>query len=253
LRFFYLIGLALLSVLLFFIFRNFQIQKKTNAIIGKEKEKSDNLLLNILPNEVATELKEKGTSEARYYEDVSVIFTDFVGFTRIAENLTPQQLVDELHICFTAFDAIVLKHGVEKIKTIGDAYMAVSGLPVSSQNHALAATQVAVEFLEFIEHRRKTESIGFEIRIGIHSGPVIAGIVGTKKFAFDIWGDTVNIAARMESSGLPGKINISAHTFRHVSSNFDCQSRGKVVAKNKGEMDMYFVTPKSNQRDLLTV
>ncbi len=241
LRLFYLIGISLLGILLVFIFRNFQIQKKSNKIIGKEKAKSDNLLLNILPNQVAEELKEKGSADARFYENVSVIFTDFVGFTKVAESLSPQELVNELHTCFSAFDAIVLKYDIEKIKTIGDAYMAVSGLPTANQDHAKNAVNAAKEFLAFIEHRRKREKIGFEIRIGIHSGPVIAGIVGTKKFAFDIWGDTVNIAARMESSGKPGQINISEHTYHHIKNQTTCQPRGKIMAKNKGEMEMYFV------------
>ena len=239
-RQFYLMGISLLTVLLVFIFRNFQLQKKSNKIIGKEKEKSDKLLLNILPDQVAEELKEKGSSDARYYENVSVIFTDFVGFTKVAESLSPQELVNELHSCFSAFDAIVLKYGIEKIKTIGDAYMAVSGLPTANTDHAKIAVRVAKEFLQYIEDRRKREAIGFEIRIGIHSGPVIAGIVGTKKFAFDIWGDTVNVAARMESSGKPGHINISEDTYQLIKGEFTCQPRGKVLAKNKGEMEMYF-------------
>lgn len=241
LRLFYLIGISLLFVLLVFIFRNFQIQKKTNKIIGKEKEKSDNLLLNILPDEVAEELKEKGSAEARYYENVSVIFTDFVGFTKVAESFSPNELVNELHTCFSAFDAIVLKYGIEKIKTIGDAYMAVSGLPATNPDHAKNAVLAAREFLVFIEDRRKSKSLGFEIRIGIHSGPVIAGIVGTKKFAYDIWGDTVNVAARMESSGKPGQINISDDTYQLIKNDNKCQPRGKIMAKNKGEMEMYFV------------
>lgn len=241
LRLLYLIGISFLSILLIFIFRNFQIQKRTNKIIGKEKEKSDNLLLNILPDQVAEELKEKGSAEAKYYDNVSVIFTDFVGFTKVAETLSPQELVNELHTCFSAFDAIVLKYGIEKIKTIGDAYMAVSGLPVPNIDHANNAILAAKEFLAFIEHRRHTETIGFKIRIGIHSGPVIAGIVGTKKFAFDIWGDTVNVAARMESSGMPGEINISEDTYLFVKNQNKCHPRGKILAKNKGEMEMYFV------------
>lgn len=241
LRIFYLIGISLLFVLLVFIFRNFQIQKKSNKIIGIEKAKSDNLLLNILPNQVAEELKNKGSAEAKYYDTVSVIFTDFVGFTKIAEALSPQELVNELHTCFSAFDDIVLKYGIEKIKTIGDAYMAVSGLPTPTVDHAQNAVNAAQEFLSFIENRRQTESIGFEIRIGIHSGPVIAGIVGTKKFAYDIWGDTVNIAARMESSGMPGQINISEPTFELINNQINCIPRGKIMAKNKGEIEMYFV------------
>ncbi len=248
LRTFFIIGILFLSVLVFLIFRNFRIQKKNNTIIEKEREKSDLLLLNILPKEIALELKEKGSAEAKYFEQVSVLFTDFVGFTKIAESLTPQQLVQELHECFTAFDQIVKKHGIEKIKTIGDAYMAVSGLPASDQYHAFKAVNAAIEFLEFINERKKSNVIGFYIRIGIHSGPVIAGIVGTNKFAFDIWGDTVNIASRMESAGLAGQINISKVTYSQIKKEYYCQHRGKIEAKNKGEMDMYFVGPKLDKR-----
>ncbi len=209
-----------------------------------QKQRSDDLLLNILPAEVAEELKEKGTAAARQFAEVSVLFTDFAGFTQISERLSPQALVQELHECFTTFDAIMEKHGLEKIKTIGDAYLAVCGLPVADPHHAGNAVKAALEILDFIAARRRDTlrvSADFAIRIGIHSGPVVAGIVGVKKFAYDIWGDTVNTAARMEQSGEPGKVNISQSTYELVRDDFRCTPRGKIAAKGKGEVEMYFV------------
>ncbi len=206
-----------------------------------EKQKSDNLLLNILPHEVAEELKEKGASKAQYYDEVSVLFTDFVNFTAIAEKLGVDELLEELNINFTAFDHVMERHGLEKIKTIGDAYLAVSGLPVKNTAHALNAVAAALDILTFVEARKKEVPYGLDIRIGIHSGSLIAGIVGVKKFAFDIWGDTVNTAARMEQNSAPGKINISEHTQLLVKDEFTCTYRGKLQVKGKGEMDMYFV------------
>jgi adenylate cyclase len=212
-----------------------------------EKEKSDNLLLNILPAEIAGELKETGHSAARAFNNVTVIFTDFVDFTKAGERMTPQELVDELHVCFMNFDKIIEKHKVEKIKTIGDAYLAVCGLPAADPNHAVNAVNAALEIREFMMHRRLQHGLRtFDIRIGMHSGSVVAGIVGTKKFAYDIWGDTVNTAARMEQSGAPGRINISESVYMLVKDRFDCTFRGMIEAKNKGELRMYFVNAANN-------
>ena len=206
----------------------------------EEKKKSDDLLLNILPADVAEELKQNGSSTARQYEHVSVMFTDFVDFTGTAEALNPQTLVMELNACFTAFDAIIERNGLEKIKTIGDAYMAVCGLPVSDPRHAQKAVQAALEIRDFIEDRKGRKQV-FDIRIGINSGPVVAGIIGVKKFAYDIWGDTVNTANRMEQHGQAAKINISTSTYELVKNDYQCEYRGKIAAKNKGEVEMYFV------------
>lgn len=208
-----------------------------------EKKRSDDLLLNILPFEIAEELKNYGTSEAKLYENVSVLFSDFVGFTNVSEKLTPKELVAELHHCFTAFDTILERNGLEKIKTIGDGYLAVCGLPIEVENHAVKAIQAAIEITEFI-NKRQTEGGKFNIRIGINSGSAVAGIVGVKKFAYDIWGDTVNTASRLEQHSLSGKINISDTTYRLVKNNFTCIHRGKIDAKNKGKIDMYFVERK---------
>lgn len=210
--------------------------------LTKEKQKSDELLLNILPHEIAEELKATGHSKAQQYDKVSVLFTDFVNFTKISEQLGVDDLLEELNINFTAFDGIMERYGMEKIKTIGDAYLAVSGLPVANSDHAQNAVKAAMDIIAFVEKRKRQVPYGLDIRIGINSGALIAGIIGVKKFAYDIWGDTVNIAARMEQSSEPGKINISESTYSLIKDgDFKCTYRGKIGAKNKGEMDMYFV------------
>jgi adenylate cyclase len=216
--------------------------EKQHEELKSEKKKSDDLLLNILPEEVAEELKQKGSSEAKFFDHVTVLFTDFVDFTKAGERMSPQELVDELHTCFKAFDDIVSQYGIEKIKTIGDAYLAVGGLPIAQEEHAINVVKAAREIRQFMTARK--QAIGdntFEIRIGIHSGSVVAGIVGVKKFAYDIWGDTVNTAARMEQHGEKGKINISQATYELVKDRFVCTNRGAITAKNKGELSMYFV------------
>ncbi len=213
--------------------------------ITKGKKQSDELLLNILPHEVAEELKAKGSADAKQFDDVTVMFTDFKGFTQISEKLSPSELVAEIHTCFKAFDNIIGKNNIEKIKTIGDSYMCAGGLPVANTTNAIDVVKAAMEIQQFItEHLQQRKSAGkepFEIRIGVHTGAVVAGIVGVKKFAYDIWGDTVNIASRMESSGEAGKVNISGSTYELVKDKFNCTHRGKIQAKNKGEIDMYFV------------
>ncbi|MCB0662136.1 MAG: tetratricopeptide repeat protein [Saprospiraceae bacterium] len=212
-----------------------------NEIIEQERKRSDDLLLNILPEKTAEELKEKGKAKARKYDEVTVLFSDFKSFTTIAEQMSPEDLVDELDECFRAFDAITARHGVEKIKTIGDAYMCVGGLPEPNTTHAKDVLQAAIEMQEWLKERKKSKPSGFEMRIGIHTGPVVAGIVGSRKFAYDIWGDTVNLAARMEQNSEPGKINISKDTWERVKEDFSCVYRGEITAKNKGEVDMFFV------------
>ncbi len=213
--------------------------------IRKEKVRSDDLLLNILPSEIASELKETGASKTKSFNEVTVLFADFVDFTITSEKLSPEALVQEIHTCFSAFDNILQKYRVEKIKTIGDAYLCAGGLPVSDPEHATQVVQAAIDMMDYIQQRKKVKEarneIPFELRIGIHSGPVVAGIVGVKKYAYDIWGDTVNIAARMEQNSLPGKINISCTTHELIKEKFKCTYRGKIEAKNKGEIDMFFL------------
>jgi class 3 adenylate cyclase len=213
--------------------------------ISHEKQRSEDLLLNILPEQTAEELKLTGSAQARQFDLVTVLFTDFKGFTALSEQVTPKDLVNDLHECFSAFDLICEKYGIEKIKTIGDAYMAAGGLPTPNSTHAKDVVLAAIEMAQFIEEG-KAQKIDaglpfFEIRIGVHSGPVIAGIVGVKKFQYDIWGDTVNTASRMESSGAVGKVNISEATYSLVKDKFTCTYRGQVEAKGKGNLGMWFV------------
>ena len=247
---FAIVGIVILAALglLFAFFRqrffNKMLEEK-NVAIKDEKERSENLLLNILPVLVANELKSKGFTEAKYYDDVSVLFTDFVNFSQISELLSPQQLVAELDFCFKAFDDIMQQYGLEKIKTIGDCYMCAGGLPEADSDNATRVIAAAIAMRSFLkawnEDRKLKKLPEFHARFGIHSGPVVAGVVGSRKFAFDIWGDTVNIASRMESSSESDKINISGDTYLRVKKEYKCQYRGKIAAKNKGDIDMYFV------------
>ena len=218
---------------------------KQKEIIEHQMEKADHLLLNILPAEIASELQNTGFAKARSHQEATVLFTDFKGFTNLSEQLGIDELHKELDYCFRAFDDIVEKYGVEKIKTIGDSYMCASGVPSPNKDHALLVVKVGLEMRDFVEKwKAQNEQRGkraWQIRIGIHSGPLVSGVIGKKKFAYDIWGNTVNAASRMESSGEVGKVNISETTYALVKNEFDFTYRGKIVAKNLGEVGMYFV------------
>ena len=217
--------------------------EKQHDELKVEKKKSDDLLRNILPDEVAEELKEKGSTKAKLFDNVTVLFADFVDFTKAGEAMAPQELVNELHECFKGFDEIISHYGIEKIKTIGDAYLAVCGLPQADDRHAEKVVLAATEINEFMRRRQvQTGGKTFRVRLGVHSGSVVAGIVGVKKFAYDIWGDTVNTAARMEQNSEPGKINISQSTYDLVNDKFNCEYRGEIDAKNKGMLKMYYVS-----------
>lgn len=222
-----------------------EVQYRTNEL-EREKKKSDDLLLNILPAETAEELKKYGKSKAKRYDSVTVFFSDFKDFTKISQRLGPEQLVAEIDFCFKNFDRIIEKYQLEKIKTIGDAYMCVSGIPVKEENNAIQMVSAAIEIQEFMDRTAKDKKEKgqpfFEARIGMHTGPVVAGIVGIKKFAFDIWGDTVNTAARMEQNGEERRVNVSESTYQLIKDKFECEHRGKVMVKHIGEIDMYFVT-----------
>jgi class 3 adenylate cyclase len=210
-------------------------------LLDKEKQRSESLLLNILPQEVADDLKETGSAKAKLFDNVTVLFSDFKSFTKVSERLTPQELVNELDACFRGFDEIISKYGIEKIKTVGDAYLAVCGLPAADKNHAVKMVQAALEIRDFMAERHKL--LGdktFEIRIGLNSGSVVAGIVGVKKFAYDIWGDTVNTAARMEQNGEAGKVNISEATYNLLSERMTKPGNG-------GASDaLHFYIPRRN-------
>jgi class 3 adenylate cyclase/tetratricopeptide (TPR) repeat protein len=255
-RFAYILGLALLLFLIvvgiswWFTRRakrrvesqNRQIQAQKRQI-EEEKRKSDSLLRNILPEEVATELKISGQATPRFYPAATVLFSDFVNFTSLSARLTPEQLIDELNECFLAFDEICERHGLEKIKTIGDAYMCAGGLPIPNDTHAADAVRAALEMSEWLKKRREANPDSFltEMRIGIHTGPVMAGVIGKNKFAYDIWGDAVNLAARLEEHGEPGKVNISGATAEAVKHLYQAEHRGQKDVHNKGQVDMYFV------------
>jgi class 3 adenylate cyclase len=220
------------------------------VVVVRGKKRSDELLLNILPYETAQELKKKGQAETKNFENVTVLFTDFKGFTTISEILTPKELITEIDTCFKGIDRIMEKYGIEKIKTIGDAYMAAGGLPKENTTHpidiVMAAEEILLLMAELKQERIEKNLPYFDIRIGIHSGPVIAGIVGIKKFSYDIWGDTVNTASRMESSGEVNRINLSGATHELIKNFYECEYRGKVEAKNKGKIDMYFLKKRIN-------
>jgi adenylate cyclase len=238
-------GLALILVIAIIIFRNYLQSAKTNKLLDLQKAQIETLLENILPVEVARELQRDGRATPRFYESVSVLFTDFKDFTRHADTLSPQEIVSELNACFIAFDDIIEKHDLEKIKTIGDSYMCAGGIPTENTQHTLNMIHAGHDIQLYMKNRNDQRiSQGLQpwnLRIGVHVGPVVAGVVGRKKYAYDIWGSTVNIASRMESNGEPGMINISSATYNLIKHEYTCVHRGKIFAKNIGEIDMYFV------------
>lgn len=221
------------------------VLSEKNSIIEAEKKRSEELLLNILPAAIADELKQNGAAVARRYENATVLFTDFQGFSAISKQLSPEKLVSDLDHAFKNFDRIIVAHGLEKIKTIGDAYMCAGGIPEDGSGHPRDVVNAALAIQQFLagwnKEKKRVGEPPFEARIGIHTGPLVAGVVGSRKFAYDIWGDTVNVASRMETTGDAGKVNISAATFAFVKDDFKCEYRGKVPAKNVGEVEMYFV------------
>lgn len=219
------------------IIRDVSERKKAEAALKEEKNKTEDLLKNILPLESIEELKTQGFVRAKHFPEASILFTDIVGFTKIAEQNGAEELVSGLNEMFGRFDRIVKRRGLEKIKTIGDAYMCAGGIPTPNKTHAIDCVLAAIQFIHYarsVENRLKCS-----IRVGIHSGPVMGGIVGEWKYTYDIWGDAVNVAARMESSGLANRINISESTYRLVRYFFECESRGQIAAKHKGELKMY--------------
>lgn len=240
-------GLALVA---FLYWRNTTRRKQSkelaykNRQIHREKQRSEELLLNILPESIAEEMMAYGKAQPKELEHVTVMFTDFVGFSKYSAGRKPREIVHDLQVCFEAFDRIIGKHNLEKIKTIGDAYMCAGGLPEPRDGHEVDVVKAGLEIQGFMEDwiasQKRIGEPYFEARVGIHSGPVVAGVVGLVKFTYDIWGNTVNVASRMESSGEPGRVNISEDTYKMVKPYFICRQRGKVKAKNMGEVKMYF-------------
>ena len=232
------------------LWSSLRLVRKSRAALSLEKDRSEALLLNILPADVAEELKAKGSVTAKDFELVSILFTDFKSFTQTAETMSPQSLVEEINVCFQAFDLISEKYQIEKIKTIGDAYMAAGGMAKADANALKNTVLAGLEMQAFVKQRaienQQAQKPAFEMRLGIHAGPIVAGIVGVKKFQYDIWGDTVNTASRMESNGAVGKVNISETLYQILKDdvNFAFEARGSIEAKGKGEMSMYFVENK---------
>jgi len=247
-----MVAIIVIIMLVYIIYRSFKFTRQTNKdlnekneVIASEKEKSDKLLLNILPKDIADELKENGFSIVKHYDQVSVLFADFAGFSKIVEEISFELLVAELDMYFKKFDKTVERYHLEKIKTIGDAYMCAGGLPVTNPHNPILTVLAGLHIQRIIESKNVYKILNnislWELRVGIHTGPVIAGVVGEKKFAYDIWGDTVNIASRMESAGDISKVNISGTTFELIKDYFDCTYRGKIPVKSKGDIDMYYV------------
>ena len=218
-----------------------KVAERTEALRA-EQLRTRELLNNMLPAEIADQLALHGKARPVRHESATILFTDFSDFTQAASTMPPDRMVAELNEIFAGFDRITGECGVERIKTIGDAYMAAAGVPTACSDHAARCVRAGLQMLRFLDHRNQDSAFKWSLRIGIHTGPVVAGVVGTKKYAFDIWGDTVNIASRMESAGEVGRVNISAYTYDLVRSQFPCEYRGKINAKGKGAIDMYFVT-----------
>lgn len=243
-----IIFLVLVLIITIGAIRNYLNKVKVNKKLDKQKDEIEGLLLNILPEKVAKELQVNGHAKPRSYENVTVLFTDFKDFTKISSGMTPEDLVEELSTFFQAFDSIIEAHNLEKIKTIGDAYMCAGGIPETNNTHPVDAIKAGLAMQEFMEsNNKKLLAEGkptWNLRVGIHTGPLVAGVVGKKKYAYDIWGSAVNLASRMESNGEAGKVNISAITYELVKDQFECHYRGKISAKNVGEVDMYFIESK---------
>ncbi|MFT3908024.1 MAG: adenylate/guanylate cyclase domain-containing protein [Ferruginibacter sp.] len=243
-------GLIIAFVIALILYRNYRNKIKVNKLLDMQNAEIDSLLLNILPEEVARELQKTGNSTPRYYERASVLFTDIKSFSKLADELSPQEVITELNDCFVAFDEIIEKYNLEKIKTIGDSYMCAGGVPRADDAHVINIIKASLEIQDFIKQRnakRMSMSLPpWDIRIGINTGPLVAGVVGKKKYAYDIWGGTVNVASRMESNGEAGRVNISAATYELIKEKYACTYRGKIFAKNIGEIDMYFIDGEFN-------
>lgn len=212
-----------------------------NEIIERERQRSEKLLLNILPMRIAEELKDNGKTTPESFKDVTVFFSDIVGFTKMSSEMGAAEVINELNEIFTAFDRIIITNGCERIKTIGDAYLCVCGMPVPSKNHALNIAKSALEIIEYLKRKNASSALKWEIRGGIHSGPVVGGVVGTEKYIYDVFGDTINTASRMESNSEPMKINVSDSAYNLLKDKYMFNERNPLDVKGKGLMKMYFL------------
>ena len=243
--------LAILAIIIIGFTLQYRYVKKSHKRLDKERTRAENILLNILPKETADELKEKGFIKAKQFESVTVLFTDFKQFSVVAENISPERLVRSVDYYFKKFDEIIEKHSLEKIKTIGDAYMCAGGLPSVNNTHpedAVRAAQDIIEFVRITEESPPEDIYPFKVRVGINTGQVIAGVVGTKKFQYDIWGNSVNVAARMESNCEPGRINVSENTYELLKDKHHFSYRGKIEVKNGLKLKMYYLENQPNQQ-----
>jgi class 3 adenylate cyclase len=251
----FIVLLLVSGVLIFFVYRSYKVKKESNIklqeknveiikqkdIIQHEKDRSEKLLLNILPVRVAEDLKQRGKTEPQVFKDVTVFFSDIVGFTRQSSHFGPQLLIDELNDIFTAFDNIIERNSCERIKTIGDAYLAVCGMPTADPNHAENMMKSAIEILHYLAERNSKSEIKWEVRVGLHSGEVVGGVVGVKKYIYDVFGDTINTASRMESNSEPMQINVSEATYNLLKDKYEFVTRDLSEIKGKGKMNMYFL------------
>jgi class 3 adenylate cyclase len=228
------------------------VEQRTKEL-QEEKATSERLLLNVLPQPIADRLKSGAEVIVDRFEAVTVLFADLVGFTKLSSTTSPETLVTMLDELFSVFDRLAETHGLEKIKTIGDAYMVVAGIPQPVANHALAIAHMAMDMLAAIDAYSKKHAMDLSIRIGVHTGPVVAGVIGKKKFIYDLWGDTVNTASRMESHGVPGRVHISAVTADLVRSTFELEARGPVDIKGKGIMETFLIVAAKPPRERLSV
>ncbi|MEO8399375.1 MAG: adenylate/guanylate cyclase domain-containing protein [Ignavibacteriaceae bacterium] len=229
---------------------NLKLKQKTLEL-EIEKRKTDNLLHNILPIEIVEEFKENGKINPREYKMVTLLFTDFQGFSSISSQMSASDLVEELNDIFQNFDATIENHGLEKLKTIGDSYMVGGGFPKENDNHAINSILAAMEMNEYLHQRNLNSKYKWVMRAGIHSGSVVAGVIGKNKFTYDVWGDTVNIASRMEQKGKPGKINITSATFELIKDHFECEPNGIFNLMDNGSIEMHFITRKKNKNIIL--
>ena len=239
---FIVLNLGLTSIIFFLVLRYFIDQKnKAYALLAVEQEKSDNLLLNVLPKEIADILKEKNQTIANHFDEASILFADLVGFTLLTESMAPEEMIGLLNDIYSHFDGLVDKYRLEKIRTIGDNYMVVSGVPTPRADHAQALAKMALDMLKFTESLPVQNGTQINFRIGINSGPLVAGVIGKKKFHYDVWGDSVNTASRMESHGVPGKIQVTMDSYRILKDEFIFEPRGIQDVKGKGNMETWFL------------